>query len=218
MLTGVLPEQHGVVWNTVMTRRTNRIPQGTVFGVARARGYVTAAFFSKPKFQPLQLEGSLDYSQAPGGWFGGWRSGKTVTDVERYLSTAKPNLLFVHLSDPDFAGHSSGWMSDTYGRAVHETDASLTRLIAASEATFGSGNYTLLVTADHGGHDRDHGSEDPRDVIIPWIAWGRGVKPSQLPDDTVRTMDTASTVLWLLGVDEPTEWAGSPVSAAFATH
>jgi arylsulfatase A-like enzyme len=45
--------------------------------------------------------------------------------------------------------------------------------------------------------------------------WGRGVKASQLPDDTIRTMDTASTVLWLLGVDEPTDWAGSPVTAAF---
>jgi hypothetical protein len=30
-------------------------------------------------------------------------------------------------------------------------------------------------------------------------------------------MDTASTVLWLLGVDEPTEWLGSPVTSAFTT-
>jgi predicted AlkP superfamily pyrophosphatase or phosphodiesterase len=128
MLTGVPPEQHGVVWNTVVTRRADRVPLSTVFGVARSRGYVTAAFFSKPKFQPLQIEGSLDYSQAPGGWYGGWRSGRTVTDVEHYLSTAKPNLLFVHLPDPDFAGHSKGWMSEAYGRAVQEVDDSLTRL------------------------------------------------------------------------------------------
>jgi len=217
MLTGVPPEQHGVMWNTVTSRRTDHIAQGTVFGAARARGYVTAAFFSKPKFQPLQLEGSLDYSQAPGGWWGGWKSIKTVADVEHYLSTGKPNLLFVHLPDPDFAGHSSGWMSDAYGRAVHDVDVSLTRLIAASESAFGSGNYTLIVTADHGGHGNDHGSEDPRDVRIPWIVWGRGVKASHLPDDTIRTMDTASTVLWLLGVDEPTDWAGSPVTAAFVS-
>ena len=45
-----------------------------MFGLARAQGYTTAAFFSKAKFQPLQVEGTLDYSQAPGGLFGGWSS------------------------------------------------------------------------------------------------------------------------------------------------
>jgi hypothetical protein len=29
-------------------------------------------------------------------------------------------------------------------------------------------------------------------------------------------MDTASTVLWLLGISEPTDWVGTPVVAAFA--
>ena len=34
----------------------------------------TAALFSKAKFQPLQRPGTLDYSQAPGGWWGRWSS------------------------------------------------------------------------------------------------------------------------------------------------
>ena len=93
MLTGEPPERHGVLWNTVVTADTDHIGQATVFGVARSHGYVTAAFFSKPKFQALQQADALDYSQAPGGWFGGWRSGRTVTDVDRYLATSRPNLL-----------------------------------------------------------------------------------------------------------------------------
>jgi predicted AlkP superfamily pyrophosphatase or phosphodiesterase len=218
MLTGEPPERHGVLWNNVVTADTNRIEQATVFGVARARGYATAAFFSKPKFQPLQQVDALDYSQAPGGWFGGWHSRRTVTDVEQYLASARPNLLFVHLADPDRAGHASGWMSQAYGRAVSESDAAVGRLLTAADAAFGRGNYTFIVTADHGGHERDHGSDDPRDVTIPWIAWGRGVKASELPDGTIRTMDTASTILWLLGVDEPTEWVGSPITSAFDTN
>ena len=59
------------------------------------------------------------------------------------------------------------------------------------------------------------GSDDPRDVRIPWIAWGRGVKPGHLDGTPVRTFDTASTVLWLLGVEEPSDWAGAPVLSAF---
>ena len=68
----------------------------------------------------------------------------------------------------------------------------------------------------HGGHDNNHGSDDPHDVTIPWIAWGKGVEPGLLHESTVRTMDTAATVLWLLAVDRPPDWAGSPVMEAFA--
>ena len=100
MVTGQLPERHGVVWNTVATAKTASIEVPNMFGLARAQGYTTAAFFSKPKFQPLQVEGTLDYSQAPGGLFGGWSSKRTVNDVAKYLATARPHLLFVHLTDP----------------------------------------------------------------------------------------------------------------------
>lgn len=216
MLTGEPPERHGVLWNNVVTADADRIEQTTVFGVARSHGYATAAFFSKPKFQPLQQPDALDYSQAPGGWWGGWDSRRTMGDVESYLATSRPNLLFVHLADPDRAGHSAGWMSPAYGRAVIESDRAVARLLAAANLAFGEQGYTVILTADHGGHGRDHGSNDPRDVTIPWIAWGQGVKAGELQGVSVRTMDTASTVLWLLGLEEPTEWLGTPIIGAFA--
>ena len=215
MLTGQPPERHGVLWNTVAAAGGKSIDLPNLFGLARARGYTTAAFFSKPKFHPLQVEGTLDYSQAPGGLFGGWSSDRTLSDVARYLERARPNVLFVHLKDPDAAGHRSGWMSPAYGRSVLHADAAMARLMTTAAQTFGNGNFSVIVTADHGGHDTNHGSDDPRDVTIPWIAWGRGVKPGRLPGSTVRTMDTAATVLWLLAVDRPADWAGHPVVGAF---
>jgi predicted AlkP superfamily pyrophosphatase or phosphodiesterase len=215
MLTGQPPETHGVLWNNVLTAQADVIGTPTVFGVARARGYATAAFFSKPKFRPLQQPGTLDYSQAPGGWFRHWSATRTVNDVERHLGTARPNLLFVHLAEPDKAGHRSRWMSPAYGRAVIEADAAIARLMRIADEAFGRDAYTLIVTADHGGRGYDHGSDHPEDVTIPWIAWGRGVRPGELTGEPVRTMDTASTVLWLLGLEEPTEWPATPVVDAF---
>ncbi|HEY8551758.1 MAG TPA: alkaline phosphatase family protein [Vicinamibacterales bacterium] len=218
MLTGQPPERHGVLWNTVFTSRSREVELPTVFGLARAAGYHTAAFFSKPKFQALQREGTLDYTQAPGGLSGGWSSRRTVNDVARYLETHRPNLLFVHLADPDRAGHRDGWMSAAYGEAVTSADMALGRLIELGERTYGAGRFTLIVTADHGGHEFDHGSDDPRDMTIPWIAWGHAVKGGLLPPaQVIETMDTASTILWLLGVDRPADWAGEPVEAAFET-
>ena len=81
MLTGQPPERHGVLWNNVTTADADAIELPNIFSVARAHGYSTAAFFSKAKFQPLQLQGTLDYSQAPGGWFGRWSSDRTMSDV-----------------------------------------------------------------------------------------------------------------------------------------
>ena len=215
MLTGEPPERHQVLWNTVATQKRDEIELPNIFSAARSRGYETAAFFSKAKFNALQREGTLDYSQAPGGWFGRWSGSRTVTDVEKYLANARPNLLFVHLSDPDVAGHRSGWMSSDYARGVRAADAAVGRLLSAAESAYGTGNYSIIVTADHGGHGLDHGSDRVEDVTIPWIAWGRGVKAGALAPTAVRTIDTASTVLWLLGVDEPADWAGSPVTGAF---
>src|SRR5688500_5242005 len=57
MLTGQPPERHGVLWNNVASAERESIDLPNIFGVARAHGYSTAAFFSKAKFQPLQLEG-----------------------------------------------------------------------------------------------------------------------------------------------------------------
>ncbi|MGE0702633.1 MAG: alkaline phosphatase family protein [Vicinamibacterales bacterium] len=215
MLTGQLPERHGVLWNTVLSADADLVELPTVFGLARARGYETAAFFSKPKFQPLQQPGSLDYSQAPGGWFGGWSSDRTLADVEKYLATAHPNLLFVHLADVDRAGHSAGWMSSEYGHAVTRVDEAIDRLLVAAAESFGADNFTVIVTADHGGHDFDHGTDDPRDVTIPWIAWGRAVSSGALHDLPVQTTDTAATVLWLLGVAGPSDWLATPIMPAF---
>lgn len=218
MLTGLPPERHGLTWNDDRVVGRGLVPVPTAFALARTAGLRTAAFFGKAKFRHLMVPGTLDYAQAPTGWWGRWSAPRTVRDVRRYLAGgARPNLLFVHLGEPDFAGHALGWTSWLYRRGVRTADAALGQVVAAADRAFGRGQYTLIVTADHGGHGRDHGSADPRDVTIPWIAWGKGVEASGALPTGIRTIDTAATALWLLGVPVPEGWAGRPVTAAFRT-
>src|SRR5688572_20486500 len=214
MLTGEGPEEHGIKWNTNETDTHSHVAVPTVFALARERGLRTAAFFSKGKFNHLEVPGSLDHTQAPEG-NGKWSAERTVRDVERYLASSRPNLTFVHLGEPDYAGHFWGWMSWMYGRAVRTADAAVARLVVAADRAFGAGNYTFILTADHGGHGRSHGSDRPEDVTIPWITWGEGVRAGATLPDGIRTMDTAGTALWLLGVDVPSGWTGVPVREAF---
>ena len=214
MLTGEDVDKHGIAWNSNETADHGHVAVPTVFGLARKQGFYTAAFFSKGKFNHLEVPGSLDYSQAPNG-NGRWSVERTAADVERYLVTARPNLLFVHFGEPDRAGHIWGWMSHFYGRGVRKADAGVQRVLTAADRAFGAGNYTVILTADHGGHGRTHGSKDPRDTTIPWITWGKGVNAATTVTEDVETMDTAGTALWLLGVEAPDGLAGEPVRSAY---
>jgi predicted AlkP superfamily pyrophosphatase or phosphodiesterase len=216
MLTGVEPAVHGITWNTDSSRTKQVLAVPTVFELAHAAGFGTAAFFSKAKFHHLQKAGTLDYTQAPAHTWAPWGARRTSEDAAWYIRHRAPNLVFVHLGEPDYAGHAVGFMTPVYGENVRIADRAVARVVAAADDAYGRGGYTLIVTADHGGHGHNHGSADPRDVTIPWIAYGAGVRASTRLDPGIRTMDTAATALWLLGVPVPASWSGRPVTAAFA--
>jgi predicted AlkP superfamily pyrophosphatase or phosphodiesterase len=213
MVTGVTPAVHGITWNSDKTGQFGTVKVETMFELAKNQGFTTAGFFSKAKFHHLIKPGTLDYAQAPRG--DNWMATRTVADVVQYLRYNRPNLLMVHIGEPDYAGHTIGWMSFAYGWAVKRADGAVRNLLEAADRAYGKGNYTVILTADHGGHGRDHGSRDDRDMTIPWIVWGRGVEQQTIVTD-VKTTDTAATVLWLLGVSAPDSWSGTPVASAFS--
>ncbi|HEY0970009.1 MAG TPA: alkaline phosphatase family protein [Gemmatimonadales bacterium] len=225
MLTGVPPSVHGVDWNTDRTGEArdehgevptpDSLAVPTVFELAHDAGFVTAAFFSKAKFHHLQTPGSLDYTQAPRLTLVPWGAERTVGDAAAYVRRYRPNLVFVHIGEPDYAGHAVGYMSWVYGENVRIADRALERLVQAADDAYGAGDYTLIVTADHGGHGHGHGEDVPTDVTIPWIAYGEGVRAGTVLGPGVSTMDTAATALWLLGVPVPEWWEGEPVERAF---
>jgi len=214
MLTGVSPALHGITWNDDSTKTRGTVTVPTIFELARACGSRTAAFFAKSKFRHLMVPGTLDHAVVPGGGRL-LMAGDIVEAVADRLSRERPHLLFVHIAEPDYAGHAIGWMSFVYGWAVRRADGALTKLIELADAAYGKGNYTLLVTSDHGGHGRRHGTTEIADVAIPWIAWGRGVHAGRVLPPGVRTMDTGATVLWLLGIGRPAGMEGVVVHEAF---
>ena len=193
-----------------------RVP--TVFSLAHERGLSTAAFYSKSKFQTIEAPGSLDYAEGPRHESELWSAERTAREVDRYLRRARPNLLFVHIADTDYAGHTWGWMGYLYGRAVRSADRAVADVLASADLAFGRGAYTVILTADHGGHGRSHGSDDPQDTLIPWVIWGEGVRPGVALERDPHTMDTAATALWMLAVPVPANWVGVPVTEAIAKH
>ena len=212
MLTGVTPAEHGITWNDEQVDAQGRVRVATIFDMADSAHLHTAAFFAKAKFRHLIHGDAPDEVEAP--------RGKEVVlapritqDVVQYLQFRRPELLFIHLPDPDIAGHSAGWMSLPYRWAVRRADAAVEQIRRAAVKAYGT-DFVMIVTADHGGHGRDHGTEAAEDMTIPWIAWGAGVQSGAI-QAPIHTFDTAATALWVIGVPVPTRWEGRPVSTAF---
>ena len=212
MLTGVGPDAHGITWNSNRSRRTGPVRVPTLFDVAEAAGLSTAAVFGKSKFRHLVRPGTPHWRMAPSG-NDIWYADQVSRDAERLLVRHRPDLLFVHLADPDLSGHLYGWMSAPYRVSVRRADRAVERVVRAAERAYGR-DVVVIVTADHGGARRGHGGDTSEERAIPWIAWGRGVVSGQVAGE-VETFDTAATALWLLGLPVPADWAGRPVASAF---
>jgi hypothetical protein len=195
MLSGVGAAAHGLWWNSYQSAR-GYILVPTVFSAAHARGLSTAMIVGKPKLRHIAIPGTVDYFARPSYLCGG-----VAKHAAEYFVAKKPDLLFVHFSDPDEFGHSHGWMSPEYLHAAHASDTCLDTVLAAIDAS-GVGDTTLvIVTADHGGHGTRHsGGRAAVDRDIPWIVRGPGVARGRVLDETVETVDTAATALAALGL------------------
>ncbi|MDF3057700.1 MAG: phosphodiesterase [Rariglobus sp.] len=228
MLTGVGIQKHQILWNEWdETRPDLSVP--TIFHLAKARGLTTAMIAAKPKFKTFQQAGGLDTFVIP-------ENAKAMgigAATAALLKEKQPNLLFIHFADPDSTGHKYGSNSPEKMQALAECDQAL-KVIRDAIAAAGIADSTVMIlTADHGGHDRPpeeiaervkrgqdpspgtHGSPHADDVIIPWIVWGKGVKPAATLRVPVVIYDTAATALWLLDVPVPESFWGRPVTSAF---
>ena len=220
MLTGVRAEKHKILWNHWDPAR-GIVGVPTVFSEAKQIGLSTAMFVGKEKFRHLVQTNSVDvfdYNRAESGEvikgaYGETKMQKEGTvfarvvarDAAAYIVKSKPNLCFIHLADPDAAGHQFGWGSAEQIEAFMETDVALGVIVQAIHDAGIADQTVVIISADHGGHARAHGTKSPEDMLIPWIAWGRGVRKGTIITGPVTTCDTAATALWLLQAPSPAD-------------
>jgi predicted AlkP superfamily pyrophosphatase or phosphodiesterase len=228
MLTGVGPDKHHVLWNSWQPSK-GVVGVPTIFAEAKRAGLSTAMFVGKEKFRHLLQPGTVDEFEFGQACYGNSttltnaspKKSKTVLarivaqGAARYIVEHKPNLCFIHFTDPDDNGHKYGWGSPQQVRALSEVDAALGEVVKAIKAAGIGDQSVLIVTADHGGHGKTHGRKIPDDMLIPWIAWGKEVKKNFMITGAVTTYDTAATALWVLGVRVPEAFDGQPVMSAF---
>ncbi|MBW2464271.1 MAG: alkaline phosphatase family protein [Deltaproteobacteria bacterium] len=209
MVSGVDVDQHGMDFNGWRPGR-GRIRAPSIFSIARQSGLSTSLVVAKRKLEHLVHEGDAELFRT-----GGMFCQRVNSIALPHLGEAGDGVHFVHYSDVDAAGHRFGWMSREYLRAVRRVDRCLGRLIEALHARGDLERTLVVITADHGGHGRSHGSARGVDRRIPWIAFG-GPAEHGARIDHVDTQDTAATVLEALGLPRPPSMDGRPVLAALS--
>lgn len=212
MLTGVGPAKHKVDWNDWQPAK-GALAVPTVFSLVKKhdKKWFTGLFAGKEKFAHLLVPGSLDAFALPG-----YSARKVVRAAADFIVEERPRLCFLHFSDGDGAGHSKGWGTPEQKQAFADADDALGTLMRTLRRAGIAERSVVLVSADHGGHAKTHGSALSDDMNIPWFAWGAAVRPGVALRGPVHTFDTAATALWLLGVPLPAALDGQPVREAFA--
>jgi hypothetical protein len=161
------------------------------FDVAHDHGLRTAAYVSKTKFSLFDTSwnatnGAPDLVEPDDGrdkidlYLYLANTASLVNTLVANLSTQTFHYVFIHLADPDTAGHNFGWdptPGSAYSNVIKAMDQRLRvifDLITTNTAL--AGKTALLLTSDHGGYGTDHSNASLReDYTIPFYVWGPGV-------------------------------------------
>lgn len=120
-----------------------------------------------------------------------------------YIKLASPDFVFLYMVETDEkGGHDAGWMSETYLEYISRAIDNVKRVIDEV-----GDEYSVIITADHGGHDRCHGTELDEDMIIPMMFYGPEFEKGKKLQN-VSILDIAPTVADIMGIDIPREWEG----------
>ncbi len=198
----VTPQRHGTTTN-IYTPQVR--PIKGLCEVLKQADKRSAIFFNWEEIRDVSRPNSLIRSCFYAGRKIGYKlAGELLTeDFIKHHQIFDTDFTFLYFGHTDMAGHNHGWMSDEYIQAMHESWDNIRKIMEAL-----GDDYTYIITADHGGHDRTHGSDMPEDMIIPVIIKGKDFEPGEINRD-VTILDIAPTITKLLGVEPDSEWEGT---------
>ena len=195
------PSRHGTVTNTY-TPMENPLPG--LFETLREKGKRNAMFYSWEQLRDVARPGSLacSYYMSCKDHAGEDYVSACTAAAWEYIMEKDPDFTFLYHAMPDDMGHKYGWMSDEYLYAVKICWDNIQRIVDRLPE-----DYTVIMTADHGGHDKTHGSADPQDINIPLFIMGKDFAPGKsISGATIK--DIAPTIAKLLQIEIPAHWEG----------
>ncbi len=198
----VTPQRHNTVTNdyTPMVRPVT----GLCEQIDRFEGK-TAMFYDWEQLRDLTRPGTLHFSYMAAGKTaeGMHKTLKmSLAEAVRYIPEEQPDFVFFYIGVTDECGHKFGWNSPEYLASLREAWDAIEKLMSII-----SEDYRVIITADHGGHERFHGTELPEDMTIPVICYGPEFEANKELNH-VNIMDLAPTITTLLEIPANRDWEG----------
>ena len=201
MFHSVPPQRHGITTNTYTPPVR---PINGLFEQVQSAGKSTAMFYGWEPLKDISRPGSLVHASYIHSYADEHTDGILARRAMDCIEKYRPDFVFLYMVETDEkGGHDSGWMTPTYLQYIHDAIENVKTVWEA----YGD-EYTILVTADHGGHDRGHGSDLPEDMTIPQFYLGNEFEAGKALSG-VSLLDLAPTAAKLLQVDIPREWEGN---------
>lgn len=189
----------------------------SAFDVAHDAGLSTGMWATKTKFS-LFRDSYNDINGSADG-IGAAKYGRKKIDEYVYADSSeavvtallasmkqKPvNFAFVHIMEPDQAGHAEGWGGVKYKQALEISDHQIGRILDFINADAQLKDRTVvIVTADHGGVAKNHQDPTfPLDYTIPFLVWGAGVDHGDLYEMNPSRKDPGTERVSFLSPNQP---------------
>ncbi len=194
----VLPERHGILSNTYVPQVR---PIDGLIEVLDSQQKSCAMFYNWEPLRDISRPKHLQESHYVGKATYDFADEKVTDTALASLQKNEWDFAFIYLGGTDETGHKHGWMSNEYLQAVHTAWDCIKRL-----HTLFADKYTMIVTADHGGHDRTHGTDMAEDMTIPiFLRTRQDVKLREKGN----IIDIAPTIAALMDVQVPSDWDGA---------
>ena len=199
MFHSVPPERHGITTNLYMPPVR---PIDGLCEVLKSAKKKCAMFYGWEPLRDICRPGSLKHAVYHNARAHEDTDTKLTEYALDYIKAEQPDFVFLYLVETDEkGGHDCGWMSDTYLKIISNAVDCIRKVAEACP------EYDIFVTADHGGHDRGHGSDMPEDMTIPMF-FRTDALPKGVALDGVHLLDLAPSIVDLMGEEAPCEWEG----------
>jgi predicted AlkP superfamily pyrophosphatase or phosphodiesterase len=219
MLMGAGPEIHGITSNDWELEKHDLEPV-----VTNEQGYfptvLSVIYAQRPELKTGMLYhwdglGRLFEKTLPSVNKHFPNENETTHAIVEYIKEERPDFIFSHLDHVDGAGHQFGHMSQEYLDAIRRAD-SLVGIIMQAINEAGIEKETLVfIVSDHGGIHKGHGGTNLKEVSVPFILSGAGIKKNYHVPTDIYMYDVAPTIVFALGLKAPYAWRGKAIECAF---
>lgn len=203
MFHSVRPDRHGISTNTYipMVRPIN----GLFEQINRAGGK-SAMYYGWEPLRDVSRPGTLKHAEYIWSYTAEHTDRLLTESAIAYIKKEKVDFVFLYMVETDQkGGHDHGWMTKPYLQYIHDAIDNVKRVL-----TEVGDEYTVIVTTDHGGHERMHGTELSEDVTIPMFFIGPSFEAGKKLSG-ISLLDIAPTIADIMGVPRAMEWEGKSV-------